>query len=178
MLHSPIYSSPICICVHICARASVHDICVYDIWGLSTEHFYPCSNSLQWPLLQAIPLIYQSLRMEAGVRAQSGLRSSLKFICRRFTVTLLSLIRPNHLNAVESAVLHVVAAAATTAAATPADEEEMPMIPVADCRSRSFKQRRSAHRIHNTGHRGWLMTRGQFGAALMKRWLGRLVNHR
>jgi len=85
--------------------------------------------------------------MEAGARAQSRPQSSLKFICRRFTVTLLSLLRPNHLNAAESTVLHVVAAAAT------ADEEEVPMISVADCRSRSFKHRRPAHRIYNAGHR-------------------------
>ena len=74
--------------------------------------------------------------MEAGARAQSRPQSSLKFICRRFTVTLLSLLRPNHLNAAESTVLHVAAAAT-------ADEEEVPMISVADCRSRSFKHRRN-----------------------------------
>lgn len=135
--------APIYLCTCVCMYMYTY-ICmymyVYVYVYMEAEHFYPCSNSLQWPLLQAISLIYQSPRMEAGMRAQSGPRSSLKFICRRFTVTLLSLLRPNHLNAAESAVLHVVAGAAT------ADEEEVPMIPVADCRSRSLKYRRPAHR--------------------------------
>lgn len=62
---------------------------IFIICCFEYQRLYSCFSSLRWPLLQAIPLIYQSLRAEAVARAQSGLRSSLKFICRRFTVALL-----------------------------------------------------------------------------------------